>query len=484
MEFPAWLTGWLAGDDYTIAREILERGVAAIYLIAFVSAVNQFPALLGEHGLLPARRFLRHPYAQKQPTLFRWRYSDRLLRAVAWTGAALSALIVAGVVQLAPTYVFVPVFLIVWFLYLSIVNIGQTFYGFGWESLLCEAGFVVAFLGAWDTAPPITILFFIRWLVFRLEFGAGMIKMRGDRVWRDLTALYYHHETQPMPNPFSRTAHLMPKWWHRVEVLGNHFAQLIVPWFLFAPQPVASVAAAIMILTQLWLVLTGNFAWLNWITIVLAFAGISDTVWSWLLGGARVGGIGADTVPLWYAVVAVAATVFLVVLSWPPLRNLFARRQLMNASFNRWYLVNAYGAFGSVTRERYEVVVEGTDDDPYDREAVWREYGFKGKPSDPHRVPRQFAPYHLRLDWLMWFLALGSRDSPWFEVFLLRLLEADRPTLKLLRHDPFGGEAPRAVRARMFLYRFSTRAEKRETGDVWVRSEVGDLVPPISLRGH
>lgn len=482
MEFPAWLTGWLAGGEYTIAREILERGVAALYVIAFVSAVNQFPALLGENGLLPARRFLRHPYARTQPTLFRWRYSDRLLRAVAWTGAVLSALIVAGVVQLAPSYVFVPVFLIVWFLYLSIVNIGQTFYGFGWESLLCEAGFVVAFLGAWDTAPPITIVFFVRWLVFRLEFGAGMIKMRGDRSWRDLTALYYHHETQPMPNPFSRTAHLLPKWWHRVEVLGNHFAQLVVPWFLFAPQPVASVAAAIMILTQLWLVLTGNFAWLNWITIVLAFAGISDPVWSWMLGGANVGGIGADSVPLWYAVVALAATVFLVVLSWPPLRNLFARRQLMNASFNRWHLVNAYGAFGSVTKERYEVVVEGTADDPYDRGAHWQEYGFKGKPGDPRRVPAQFAPYHLRLDWLMWFLALGSRDSPWFEVFLLRLLEADRPTLKLLRHDPFGGEPPRAIRARMFLYRFSTHSEKHETGDVWVRSEVGDLVPPVSLR--
>lgn len=484
MEVPAWLTGWLAGDDYTIAREILERGVAALFLIAFVQAANQFPALLGDHGLLPAPRFLRHPYARKQPTLFRWRYSDRLLRAVAWTGVVLSALIVLGVVQLAPSYVFVPVFLIVWFLYLSIVNIGQTFYGFGWESLLCEAGFVVAFLGAWDTAPPITIVFFVRWLVFRLEFGAGMIKMRGDRSWRDLTALYYHHETQPMPNPLSRTAHLLPKWWHRVEVLGNHFAQLVVPWFLFFPQPVASVAAAIMILTQLWLVLTGNFAWLNWITIVLAFAGVSDGVWSWLLGGAPVGGIGASDVPLWYAVVALAATVFLVVLSWPPLKNLFARRQLMNASFNRWHLVNAYGAFGSVTKERYEVVVEGTADDPHDPEAEWREYAFKGKPGDPHRVPRQYAPYHLRLDWLMWFLALGSRDSPWFEVFLLRLLEADPPTLRLLRRDPFGGERPRAVRARMFLYRFSTHDEKRRTGDVWVRSEVGDLVPPVTLRGQ
>ncbi|WP_158863116.1 lipase maturation factor family protein [Leifsonia sp. AG29] len=475
------LFGWLAGTDYTISREILERGVAALFLIAFLSAVNQFPALLGENGLLPVPRFLRLAYARRQPTLFRWRYSDRLLLAVAWTGAALSALIVTGALQLAPSWVFVPVFLVIWFLYLSIVNVGQTFYGFGWESLLCEAGFTVAFLGAWDTAPPITVIVLLRWLVFRLEFGAGMIKMRGDRSWRDLTALYYHHETQPMPGPLSRSAHLLPRWWHRLEVLGNHAAQLVVPWLLFLPQPVASIAAAVVVLTQLWLVATGNFAWLNWITIVLAFSAVSDGAWSWLLGG-PVGGIGSDTVPLWFGVVALAVSVFLVVLSWYPLKNLFSRRQLMNASFNRWHLVNAYGAFGSVTKERYEVVVEGTADDPEDRAAEWREYEFKGKPGDVSRTPRQFAPYHLRLDWLMWFLALGSRDSPWFEVLLLRLLEADRATLKLLRGDPFGGARPRAVRARVFLYRFADRAEKRATGDVWVRSEVGALVPPVSLR--
>ncbi|GIT81927.1 membrane protein [Leifsonia sp. LS1] len=486
------ILGWLAGDEYTIAREILQRGVALIYVVAFVSAVNQFPALLGDHGLLPAARFLRSAPGRAQPTLFRLRrhdrpiYSDRLLRAMGWTGAALSALVVVGVPQLASSWVFVPLFLVIWFLYLSIVNIGQTFYGFGWESLLCEAGFTVAFLGAWDTAPPITLVILVRWTVFRLEFGAGMIKMRGDRVWRDLTALYYHHETQPMPNPLSRTAHLLPRWFHRAEVLGNHVAQLIIPWLLFLPQPVASAAAGVVILTQLWLVATGNFAWLNVITIVLAFAAVSDPVWSWALGwadgGARLGGIGADSLPLGYAIVALLVTAGLVYLSWPPLRNLFRRRQLMNASFNRWHLVNAYGAFGSVTRERYEVTVEGTADDPYDPAAGWREYAFRGKPGDVRRLPRQFAPYHLRLDWLMWFLALGSRDSPWFDVFLLRLLEADAPTLRLLRRDPFEGRPPRAVRATLHRYRYTTRAEKRATGDRWVRTEAGTLVPPVSLR--
>ncbi|WP_431280020.1 lipase maturation factor family protein [Leifsonia poae] len=476
--------GWLAATDYSVAREVLQRGIAALYLIAFISAVNQFPALLGEHGLLPVPRFLRLAYARRQPTLFRWRYSDRLLRAVAWTGAALSALVVAGIPQFAPSWALLLVFLVVWGLYLSIVNVGQTFYSFGWESLLLEAGFTVGFLGSHDTAAPITIILLLRWLVFRLEFGAGMIKMRGDRSWRDLTALYYHHETQPMPNPLSRTAHLLPKWWHRVEVLGNHFAQLVVPWFLFAPQPVASCAAAIVILTQLWLVATGNFAWLNVITIVLAFSAVSDTVLSTVFGAlpvGTVGDIGAGSVPAWFAVVALAASILLIVLSWRPLANLFSRHQLMNASFNRWHLVNAYGAFGSVTKERYEIIVEGTIEDAGSSAAVWREYEFKGKPGDARRLPPQVAPYHLRLDWLMWFLALGSRDTRWFEVFLLRLLEADAPTLRLIRRAPFGRDKPTAVRARTFLYRYSTRAEKRETGMRWIRVEVGTLVAPVAL---
>ena len=202
-------------------------------------------------------------------------------------------------------------FLALWLLYMSIVNVGQTFYGFGWEMLLLEAGFTVAFLGSDQTDPPRTILILVAWLVFRLEFGAGMIKIRGGREWRDLTALYYHHETQPMPGPLSRQAHLLPKPFHRLEVLGNHFAQLVVPFFLFAPQPLASIAAGIIIFTQLWLVASGNFAWLNWIAIVLAFAAVSDPVahavlpvlpLDWHAAG------GAAETPLWWLVITLAAT--------------------------------------------------------------------------------------------------------------------------------------------------------------------------------
>jgi len=482
--------GWLGTADYDVAREVLQRGVAAIYLIAFLSAADQFPALLGEHGLLPVPRFLGFAYARRQPTVFRWHYSDRMLRLIAWAGVVVSACLVAGLPQLADSWLGASwfavsattvLFLLVWGAYLSIVNVGQTFYGFGWESLLCEAGFTVAWLGSPATGTPVTTLFLVRWLVFRLEFGAGMIKLRGGSEWRDLTALYYHHETQPMPGPLSRQAHLLPKWVHRGEVLGNHFAQLVCPFFLFAPQPVASIAAAVMIVTQLWLIVTGNFAWLNWITVVLLFSGISDGAvhavipgWSWPALAAPGG------MPLWYAVPVLAASALLVYLSWWPARNLLSRRQLMNASFNRWHLVNAYGAFGSVTKRRDEVVIEGTDDPA--AASGWKEYEFHGKPGDPSRVPRWFAPYHLRLDWLMWFLALGAEGGGWFDMLLVRLLQADRPTLRLLRVDPFGGRPPRFVRARVFRYRFATRAEHRQSGLVWIREERGLLVPPVGAR--
>ncbi|MCS5498997.1 lipase maturation factor family protein [Cnuibacter physcomitrellae] len=478
-----WFGAWFGAGHYEFARQMLQRGVAAIYVVAFLSTLAQFPALLGEHGLLPVPRYLARGGAAGMPTLFRLHYSDRMLRAVCVVGAVVAAALVAGLPQLGPPWLPLVAFLLLWILYLSIVKVGQTFYGFGWEMLLCEAGFLVAFLGSNEVAPPILVILLVRWLVFRLEFGAGMIKMRGDRSWRDLTALYYHHETQPMPNPLSRFAHLLPKSVHRMEVLGNHVAQLVVPFLLFEPQPVASIAAAVVILTQLWLVLTGNFAWLNVLTIVLAFGAVSDdAIHAIIPAMPATTSYSSDPAPLSWVAIVLIATALMVVLSWPPLRNLFSRRQLMNASFTRFSLVNAYGAFGSVTQERYEVVIEGSTAERPLREEDWRPYEFKGKPGDVRRIPGQFAPYHLRLDWLMWFLALGSPDSGWFRALLGKLLVADRATLRLLRHDPFDGEPPTWIRARVYLYRFASRSERRETGQWWMREETGELVAPSRLR--
>lgn len=473
--------GWFDAEGYTVARELVQRGVAAVYVVAFVAVLRQFRPLLGEEGLLPVPRLVRRVPWRAAPSLFHWRYSDRLLVAVGWTGVVVAAALVAGLPQAGPPWVPLVAFLVLWVLYLSVVNVGQVFYGFGWESLLLEAGFLVAFLGSRDVSPPLPVLVLLWWLVLRLELGAGLIKWRGDRAWRDLTALYYHHETQPMPGPLSRWFHLLPRPLHRVEVAANHVTQLVVPFLLLVPGPVASAGAGVVVVTQLWLVLSGNFAWLNWLTIVLALSAVTDDAIAWALRPLGVDAPDASSVEpgpasLWFVAVVLAVAVLCVVLSWWPLRNLLSRHQRMNASFNAWHLINAYGAFGSITRRRTEVVVEGTlDDDP--ATASWQEYEFRGKPGDVRRVPRQVAPYHLRLDWAMWFLGLGSSAQlSWFVPFLARLLEADRPTLRLLARDPFDGRPPRWVRARLYRYRFSTRAERRESGRVWQRENLGLMV--------
>src|SRR5699024_337171 len=197
----------LEASDYTIAREVILRGVAALYFIAFLSSFYQFPALLGDNGLSPAPQFRERLRRLRAPSLVSRRpttYSARLLRSFCVIGMLLRISVVAGGVQLGPAWVPIPVFLLMWWLYMSIVSIGQEFYGFGWESLILETGFIVGFLGTPQVAPPMLILLFLRWTLFRVEFGAGMIKMRSDNSWRDLTAMDYHHQTQPMPNPLSR----------------------------------------------------------------------------------------------------------------------------------------------------------------------------------------------------------------------------------------------------------------------------------------
>jgi hypothetical protein len=418
---------------------------------------------------------------RRAPSLFHLHYSDRFLLGVAWAGAALATAALLGLPEQGPAWLSAAAWLAMWALYLSVVNVGQTFYGFGWETLLLEAGFLAVFLGPAGTSAPALVLWLFRWLLFRVEFGAGLIKLRGDRCWRDLTCLDYHHETQPLPGPLSWFFHHLPRPVHRAEVLANHATQLVVPFGLFAPQPVARTAALVILVTQAWLLVSGNFSWLNLITIVLAVSAMDDA----LLGAVlRAGPPATLAGPAGWQQAAVAALVVLVaVLSVRPAANLVGRRQLMNASFDPLRLVNTYGAFGAITRVRREVVLEGTDDPTPGPATVWKEYQFKAKPGDPHRRPRQVAPYHLRLDWLAWFAAMSPAAAhPWLLTLATRLLEGDPPTRKLLgRPDPFGGQPPAVVRARLYRYRFTTPAERRQTGAWWSRELLGEYLPPLRL---
>lgn len=463
----------LVAPDYTLARLVIERGLALVYLIAFVVALRQFPALCGARGLEPAPAFLARVRFLDAPSLFHWGYTDRRLRIVSWVGIAVSALLLLGLPQQAPLPLTMLAWFILWVLYQSISNVGGTFYSFGWESLLLEAGFLAIFLGNDSIAPPWLVILAFRWLAFRVEFGAGLIKLRGDRCWRELTCMEHHHETQPMPNPLSWFFHRLPQPLHRLEVVGNFVAQLVLPFGLFLPQPFASVAGLLMIGTQLYLVVSGNYAWLNWVTILAISAAFADPFRA---------SAAFEATPAWFTIAVLVLAIAIVVLSWWPVRNMASPGQAMNASFNPFRLVNTYGAFGSVSRHRIELVIEGTDaDDPRD-DATWREYGFKGKPDDPARLPPQVAPYHYRLDWLLWFIPLSpAYGGRWFVRFIARLLEGDAPTLRLIRRNPFPDAPPRFVRARFFRYRYTTWRERRELGAWWVRRFEADYLPPVRL---
>jgi hypothetical protein len=469
---------WFADPGAWTGRLVFTRGIALVYLIAFVAALRQGPALLGTRGLTPVPRYLQYASWKKAPSLFHLHWSDRFFTACCGAGIGLSAIALAGLADRLPIAGWMALWLVLWVLYLSIVNVGQIWYGFGWETLLLEAGFLTIFLGPAHVAPPTLGMWALRWLLFRLEFGAGLIKMRGDTCWRDLTCLAYHHETQPMPNPLSWWFHRLSPRLHKVETLANHVTQLVVVFGLLLPQPIAGVAAAVMVITQGYLLISGNFAWLNALTLVLGLSVLDGRWLDAVLPADRPAELSS---PTWFTGVSIAVAVLVAVLSIGPVRNLLSPNQRMNTSFDPLRLVNSYGAFGSVTRVRRELVVEATDDPHPGPDTVWREYEFRGKPGDVRRRPPQWAPYHLRLDWLMWFVALSpAYGRSWLTGFLGKLLEADPATLRLLRSAPFGADRPAAVRVLLYRYRFTTRAERRETGAWWHRTYERQLVRPVT----
>ena len=252
--------------------------------------------------------------------------------------------------------------------------------------------------------------------------------------------------------------------------MGSHLVQLIVPFGLFAPQPIAALAGAVLICHQLWLIVSGNYSWLNWLTVVLGLSAFTSL------------GANPHLQPRPYAfeVLLTVLALVVVMLSVQPALNLASPNQAMNTCYNTLRLVNAYGAFGSVTRVRYEVIVEG-----WDPARGWLEYGFKAKPGHVNRRPPQFAPYHLRLDWMMWFLPFRARlvndqvhvqgHEVWFLRFLDKLLENDAGILSLLAENPFPEEPPLAVRARYYRYSYG-----RET--FWERELLGEYLPARSRK--
>ncbi|MGH7936924.1 MAG: lipase maturation factor family protein, partial [Bryobacteraceae bacterium] len=405
-------------DSSWLTRFVILRLLGVVYAIAFLVAANQILPLIGSDGLLPVGNFIKHVSDVlgvslggflRLPSLFWINHSDTALVVTAWVGFALSCIVACG-------YANAILLALLWILYMSFVHLGQDWYGYGWETQLLETGFLAIFLCPLldgrpfpRRAPPLVVIWLFRLLIFRIMLGSGMIKIRGDESWRNLTALFYHFETQPMPNGLSRWFHFLPRGVLRGGVIFNHLAELIAPWFVFWPRIARTIAGIVIIAFQIAIALSGNLSFLNWLTVIPALACLDDGAWAKVLprrltkraeaaqAAALVSRPGLVTV--W----AVAA--LLAFLNLQPIINVFSTQQIMNTSFDPLDLVNTYGAFGSVGKERFNVVFEGTNDAVPNDDADWKPYPYKGLPVALDERPPQIAPHHLRLDWQMWFAA-------------------------------------------------------------------------------
>jgi hypothetical protein len=486
---PFWVRWIDDGSTFVLTRFLVLRLLGGVYFVAFLSTLLQGRALVGEHGLLPMAGYLeavarmsgsRSSGFLSAPSLFWLDASDGALVAVALAGAALSFAVVLGLSNAGAM-------LVLWILQLSLYDVGQIFWGYGWELQLLETGMlavVLCPLRTWvdpalgpaqaNRAPPTVVVWLFRWLVVRVMLGAGLIKLRGDPCWRDLTCLITHYETQPNPSPVSWLFHQLPPAAHAIGVLFNHFVELVVPAFVFGPRWTRRVAGAFFVGFQLLLIASGNLSFLNWLTLVPALACFDDALLVRLVPRrlqprvrARTELEPKDETPLWHRRVANAYGVLVCVLSIGPVTNLLSSRQAMNASFDPLHLVNTYGAFGTVSRVRDEIVLEGTRDQSPTDDARWEEYELPCKPGDVRRRPCLVSPYHYRLDWQMWFAAMTTyEEEPWIAALVDKLLRGERAVVPLFAVDPFRDGPPRFVRARLYRYELTSWREPR---DVWWR---------------
>ncbi len=476
---------------YWLTRFVILRLLGVIYAIAFLVAINQIVPLIGSDGLLPISLYLKQITNAigttegfiRLPSIFWFTHSNAALLTVAWIGFILSCIVVAG-------YANAIVLAVLWFLYMSFVHLGQDWYSYGWEIQLLETGFLAIFLCPLvnmrpfpKQAPPIQIIILFRWLIFRIMLGSGLIKLRWDVTWLNGTALYYHFETQPIPGPLSRWFHFLPRTILKIGVWFNFLAELAAPWFVFWPRIARHIAGIVIVLFQINIILSGNLSFLNWLTIIPALACFDDGFWRKLLPRRLINKAevaASNTQPSKpMQTTAWVVTVAVIFLSIAPVINMISSNQIMNTSFDPLDLVNTYGAFGTVGRERLNVIFEGTADNDSSNNANWKPYIYKGLPVLLNKMPPQIAPYQLRLDWQMWFASMSSANEyPWTLNVEWKLLHNDRGTVSLFANNPFPNTPPRYIRAVLYRYKFAKPGNSQRLW--WTREKVGDWIPAMS----
>jgi len=525
--FASAVTRLLWGNDvrrpaYFWARRWFLRALGTIYLIAFVSLWVQVNGLVGSDGMSPANQFLPAVRAQigpdayaLLPTLCWFGQSDAFLYFLCGSGVLFSLLLIFGI---APAISLVALFV----LYLSLTIAGQIFFNFQWDVLLLEAGFLSIFFAPWrlwprrfsveavvpaannfhpagdmpatalatpsrQQEPPVSRagLFLLKLLLFKLMLMSGVVKLTsGDPSWWNLTALDYHYWSQPLPTVFGWLADKSPEWFKHFSVAFCIVIEIVAPFFIWAPRRLRLGAAGLMIFLQVGIGLTGNYCFFNLLTIALCLLLIDDSATGMSLRGVR-GQRGALFVPdrlgAWGAVAVFILTfpinAWLIFSAFKPLAR--PPRALANVyeRLEAFRIVNGYGLFRVMTKDRCEIVLEGSTDG-----IDWLPYEFKWKPGDVKRAPGWCAPHQPRLDWQMWFAALETpQENRWLIALVFRLLQDSRDVSGLLRRNPFPDKPPRYIRAMFYRYRFTTVDERHQIGAWWKREELREYLPALSL---
>jgi hypothetical protein len=503
---------------YSRVTWVFLRLLGVAYLFAFASLATQIVGLIGHDGILPARLYMDGARAwaaaehagldrfRLVPTLCWISSSDAFLKLLCLGGTALAGLLIAGIAPI----VMLP---LLWLDYLSLMAVGRDFLSYQWDALLVETGLVAILLAplAWRDrfrgreSPPRIAVWLMLWLLFRLMLGSGLVKLAsGDPTWRSLTALIYHYETQPIPTPPAWYAHQLPAWFHKLSTFATLAIEIVTPFFILGGRRLRWIAFVLLVALQGTIAFTGNYAFFNLLAASLCLFLLDDDMLAALKGPPYEGRERSDAaaspdardaasvvgrpfqgrlnrvrraiaVAFAAVTVPVSAVAFAGSIGLPlPIAPLVEPIADFIAPFRS---INSYGLFAVMTTTRPEIIVEGSDDG-----ATWLAYEFKYKPGDLRRRPPWVAPHQPRLDWQMWFAALGrSEGEPWFRSFCFRLLDGSPDVRQLLARDPFAGRAPRYVRGRLYRYRLSDWETRRRDGAWWTREDLGEYSPALSL---
>lgn len=464
--------------------------------MAFLSLEVQIDGLIGSSGILPVEPYLTAVWEKlgivgywTYPTLCWFNATDTFLHFLSVGGAFLSLLLIAGVCP-------IPSLIALWMFYLSLSTVARTFLGFQWDTLLLEVGFLAIFLAPnqWfprfsrERLPSRIAIWLCFWLLFRLMFSAGLVKLTsGDLSWRHLTALNYHYETQPIPNALSWYAHQIPENWQKISVACVFIIEILSPFLIFGPRRLRLVAFFAINFLMVLIISTGNYCFFNLLAIALSVLLLDDEYWKRILPMRWFKfpptAVRSSLTNFIAAIIVAALVIPLSVIQMKPrvfrlkLSDIEKRLYSWTAPYRT---VNGYGLFANMTESRPEIIIQGSDN-----RKDWRDYAFKWKPGDLQRLPSQVAPHQPRVDWQMWFEALnyqrGGKPTEWFRGFLVALLSGRGPVLDLLEHNPFTKAPPEYIRAIVYDYRFTDRAEKESTGNWWKREYTGVYVYPSSL---